>query len=692
MGRKRLRRNESAAERGLLDVGLRFPGAPKQDGERGYKLSRDLEEIRETWLRGDNFRWPETSWPTAPLSIPELFAFCDTVDFALRRATDGVRASRPTAVDALQLSERLEAMDRSLRAQLDRVNTSKWRKAIADIAMLRFHLCRSIILYLQTHACPDVMAADDPNAWLDSDSSNGVRLAVIDRLASAHETLEAWFLGTGQQARYADHRAELFAFRVMAHSTLDSITGADTRQRTGFTKKMLIEAKDLISTFLNSVRGNRAHNARMPCLLAEAILSFQWEGDRSGFERRIRELADDPVLQPYERINLLRSVLPSGREDPERTMATISQILDIAVAEPPRLRDQLLASITPYLVGVLAEVSRTQPERASLISGRLSGFGSDRSRWGSRPHVWLLGGNRAIALLDRLESIDVIDLPTLGDGGTLEKLVNLHAEEHEQIHDLGRLRKHLTEQMRPLTTRLAAFDTPVTTFGFGHLKYLPIGALTGSGAILAMKPGIRGLARRQDWEVTPPECGVQRRLVIDEALSQSRDIPTARSSVTTFNSATPLRSELQALQPMEALIEPAREVVFFGHGFVDQFRSDHFGLVTRRDPARDGAYFVPAKVFAQGDLRCAVFALIMACGSGQAGVFSSTQISVADAFCIAGCQLVIAPLWPIEATVAADFTGRFLAKIDQGMRAEDAWAQVLSQDPNRFCSIALFSD
>ncbi len=692
MGRKQLRRIESEAERALQEIGLRFPGSPTRDHARGTELSRQLEEVRAAWLGGDGSIWPDTSWPAAPLSIPELFAYCATVDFALRRATDGVRPSRPIAVDALRLSERLETMDRSLRAHLVRVTTSKWRKAAADIAMLRFHLCRSIILHLQTHECPDLNAADDPNSWLDPVSSDDVRLSMIDRLASAHDALEAWFLATGDQEKFRDQRAELFAYRVMAHSTLDSRTDADTRQRTGFTEELVVQARDLIRTFLASVRGQGEHDARVPCLLAEAILSVQWEGDWSGFACRLRELANDRVLQPYERINLLRSALPTGDQDPEGTMDTIDQILDVADAQPPTLRGQLLASITPFLVATLTGVCRSEPQRASSISGRLGGFGADRSRWSSRPHVWLLSGREAIALIDRSDSVEVFGLPTLGERGTLEKLVNLHAEEHEQIHDLGRLRKQLTEQMRPLTARLSEFDVPVTIFGFGHLKYLPLGALTGSGAILATTPGVRGLARRQDWEVPSPECEIQRRLVIDDALVQSRSIPTAQGAVIHFNSAAPFVSEEEAVRPMESLIEPAREIVFFGHGFVDQFRSAHFGLVTRHDFVRGGAYFVPATFLSSGDLRCTTFALIMACGSGQGGVFSNTEISVADAFCIAGCQLVIAPLWPIEATVAADFTRKFLAGIDNGARAEDMWSQLLSQEPNRFCSIALFSD
>ena len=33
-----------------------------------------------------------------------------------------------------------------------------------------------------------------------------------------------------------------------------------------------------------------------------------------------------------------------------------------------------------------------------------------------------------------------------------------------------------------------------------------------------------------------------------------------------------------------------------------------------------------------------------------------------------------------------------LAGIDKGSRPEDVWSQLLSQEPIRFCSIALFSD
>jgi CHAT domain-containing protein len=134
------------------------------------------------------------------------------------------------------------------------------------------------------------------------------------------------------------------------------------------------------------------------------------------------------------------------------------------------------------------------------------------------------------------------------------------------------------------------------------------------------------------------------------------------------------------------------ELVYFGHGYVDQFAHERAGLTLSIDP-QEKCTFLPCNAIANFDLSRMTLAVVMACGAGQGNVFVESAPSMAGAFSMAGVQSVVAPLWPIGRKVGSSYVTEFVKQLDRSASSGSAraiWNTVLEKDPNGFFSVGLF--
>lgn len=352
-------------------------------------------------------------------------------------------------------------------------------------------------------------------------------------------------------------------------------------------------------------------------------------------------------------------------------------------------RTGILGSVLTHVLTAMAKVAIAGAKCGAVLARRVAGLPSRNDI--ATHHVWLIEGELPVAIVESSDgAARTIELPALADWELLQEIILNHAEEHEDYYDPKELRQRMSKAVGPLRNVVAEFESPFTVHAFGRLKHLPLAALTGKGSILAKHPtckilshGGKGQAGRADRS--------GRFAIVDCELAQSETLKgLAQSDVRTYNSGLCDRS-VGAGAAFDALVRTAaREVLFFGHGYVDQFHLGHVGLIT--DKSCDPPAFMPSTAIRQMDLSGVELALIMACGAGQGNVFLEPSLSVGHAFRLAGVKHVIAPQWPILAEHALDFTNRYLKLINSGTEYVEAWSTLLGQDPNRFISIALFGD
>ncbi len=358
---------------------------------------------------------------------------------------------------------------------------------------------------------------------------------------------------------------------------------------------------------------------------------------------------------------------------------------------------RLRAHVWPLLTEALARAALAEPLRSSSVAWRLARFdGESPAEPGRSTHVWVLDGKPPTALIETANTVTPIALPDVDYGYLLRELVGKHAEEYDVIHQVDGLRKELGRQFRPLCEALASLSAPVTIHAFGVLKHVPYAALTGSGSILAVRPHLTIAPRRasQRCPETVAVAAVTRLIVHDRQLTVPKLALAGATHVVPFDSRKPSEDpgaeyDDEVIAELLNAIGDCRQFVFFGHGYVDQFATNRTGLVVRN--LDDGwQRRIPVGAIAAQDFRGLEWAVLLACGAGQGGVFVDSDIGISDAFNLAGAQHVIAPLWPITRATAAEFLTKLLHEIDYLHRPIGAaWANVLAQDPNRFGAMAL---
>ena len=679
MGRKQMRDRLETLGQALAAHGVLFPTPPASKGKLLSGLAEYLK-IRDAWETGGTESLPSIDVEGTVLTLEQLAVVATQADFAVRRATDGLEASRPVAVDALRISELLAACLSDLRpnAPHDWETTPRKLRLYADLLCgAQFELSRTLVDYLITHFAPNVEAGrDEPDAWLTLDETNEVRLGLLRRVVDTQRAMA--HLGSTAP----DLLADTYANRIIAIAQVGSLRDpnqslADRVRELGWLlEHEAVEARALIGQQLSLKCDD---NGRF--LIASAILESVEQGLGSP-EVAFREASNLPGLRGRNLVGVLRTVL-GFVSCPAEAVSLITRILDEAAeiggSEGAGLRTESL----PQMLQACATYAASDPDSIRAVLRRIAFISADSEPRGE--HLWLVPGSPAVAVLERPGSTEVIPLPGLSDITLFERLINEHAEEFEAIHSVDGLRRAMTQAIEPLRSPLCACHGPVTVHAFGHLKHIPLASLAGRGSILACAPGVRIFAPGSE----PIGPKAARRLwVVDDSLSQVTRLPiTGNCHVAAFNSASAEldRRAIDAFATLQAA--EMNEFFYFGHGHVDQFRVELAGLVLHQ--STHGPKIVPSIQVARFDLRHVELAVVLACGAGQGNVFVEPSLSIGHAFRVAGVQYVIAPQWPVKAQDALAFVERFLHHLGQGQDYVGAWSKVLAEDPNRYMSIAM---
>lgn len=681
--------SEEAHQR-LAEAGLLL-GETSLSRERAAERQTACDQARAAWEAGAVVVWPSIDIPDGPLSKSELFALSDAVGFTLRRAADGYRPSRRAAFALMNLLMRLVRIRAAVIGEVRADRRDGLTLAALDAAHLIVPLAYQMLQYLNSHPLP--VADPEIDAWANEEQTAEVRRSLLAWLAEAHDDLDT-ALQTTELRTAAAERAVFGGLRVLAIATVSSTEkglasppGADLLG--SISSDRLTDLTALISVELQRLLDDDGENPEYAAFLMNAfgIIEYLWKGDSASFHSLGIDIARWR-LPVHAKVRALVSSIAWATD--EECFDLLQRLFDLVDGEPPIRQEYIRASAGDSVLTALARLALAHPTEVSTLAGRLAGFGTDRLRWtSSHPHLWLIPGRPAVAVLDHGTDVEVLPLERL-DYSTLAEVTDLHAEEYVESHNPGRIRRDLSDQLRPLGHHLADLASAVSFYPFGHLKHIPLPALTGRDVRLAAQPGLYRLAHRlMNHDKVPLTEGPRgRAFVADDDLEAFKRVPVGKASVFKFDSTDP---NADGIPPaFEQLTAGWREVIFFGHGYVDQFQSTQVGLVTRF--VEDGAMFSPPQSFASFDLRSTELAVVLGCGSGQGNVFVEPHASVADGFCLGGARWVMAPTWPILAADGAEFLARLTARLDRGESAVDAWAAILEEEPNRFCSICLFAD
>ena len=690
MGRRRARLIADEVSEELQALGIVLDHGVEATRALVVEMHRHLE-MRELRESSSSQRLPTTDRGDRPITIAELVGLAHDNAFALRRASDGLVASRPIALDATKLSRRAAAALRILAGPDGKRDLPKrLHPPAVFIAMGVFELSRSLVGYLAAHHAPDVAAGRDaPDAWLDESGTSQERVAAIRDVALAHRVMERLRPRSAEDVALLN-RALMFAQRIAAIVQAASADVPHTAIAGHVRSQQWLEPSEVEAAraCINAAT-QRAPDANTAELSIALAMIDVLEGQATDLATALREAAEH--LDGINQVGVLRTVI--GLEDRPEARADAADAL-IAATMPGTGADALILRVQslPQLLDATASTALADPRRAALLARRIAAL-PDLHDF-TQHHVWLIPGRTPVALIEwQPTQLEVVPLPALNDLSVMETLIVRHAEEFAQAFDLGRLRQQLTAMIDPLRTALSTARAPVTFHAFGWLKHIPLAGLTGRGSILAIAPGLHlfapGPSERAASGGRPADRRQSRLYLIDDELSGRRPLTVpVGSEVARFDSRLDGNEAKQVVQSALARRDTS-ELIFFGHGHVDQFHLLHAGLVVGE--TGDAPLFVPSIVLARLDLRSIDMALVMACGAGQGNVFVEPSLSVGHAFRAAGARTVIAPQWPILAADGLAFTQRFLTLVDQGTEYGDAWARVLAQDPRRFMSVALLS-
>lgn len=656
----------------------------------GFRADSDADlatyfNTRSEWENGELKTLPSIDLGDAPVSVTKLASTGLLAGFVVRRAADGVTASRRVVFDAMRLSDRLASCLRVIELTAPHWSALASR-LVGPTNLMVFALSevnRALLSYLLLRPAPDIsQGRESPDAWLGLAETAEYRRTCLRRVVAAHRAfvrLPAY----GPQSDFEEQEALSYADRILAHAGAGTTNG--TREQL---VDLVLETDWLDEEELHRARqllaGRTTTDVR--CLLAWSILSVVEDGETIGTEVFERALAL-PNSTPRNRVTTLFNLLQFATTW-EGVQEAILRIVQEISAVDGREREVLQTQALPIMLASVAALAEENPVAASNVLRVLAQVPAGLDF--GRDHLWLVPGPPTIAVLERREEqrVEVFRLPGLDKAALLERLVLEHAEEFSDNFSTDGLRKDLTAAIEPLRTPLANRSGPVSVHPFGSLKHVPISSLTGREALLASRPGVflHALGR-------PPTAGGQigRFWLFDESIAQSKKLPRNETDESFgFDSTTdeldPGSEEaFLALQSTKMT-----QIVCFTHGHVDQFERLHVGIVINQSD--EGSRFVPSIQIGQFDLRHVELAVVLACGAGQGSVFCEPSLSLGHAFRAAGVQTVIAPQWPIIAEDALGFLRRFLGRVDEGDPYQLAWSEVLSEEPNKYMSVAFLAE
>lgn len=699
MGRKSRSKRDARMLRERLDAGglLGVASDGRVDGH-----SQEADRYRAVWERLSNDdsaaldEWLALDFD-CPLTLRELVSLAYSALLALRLGANGREAIRPIAIRALQVSDRLDQVERLVSGSGASVNSS----TLHDFWFATLSLNQCLLSHLQLHPVPDVLRAADPDAYAAIDVSGDV---TADLLSRAHRVFGATAgLLMDRRSRFADDEsvrvfyAEALTLRLTAEVQYRAISNDGRLCSSIMTDAELKKAVVILRA--EASRLQLEHRLESAVAMESAALAG--EGCLTGPTASLARSWDTLVtMDPGDAINTVHRYVMAIRytpvEEPSELFDRIEKCIDF-VSRQGIAAARLRAHAWPHLANALAAVALAEPARSSRVAWRLARFdGESPPEPCKSAHVWVLNGKPPTALIETADTVTPIALPEVDYGYLLRELVGKHAEEYDEVCQVDGLRKELGRQFRPLCEALASLSVPVTIHAFGVLKHVPYAALTGSGSILAVRPHLTIAPRRasQRCPGTVAVAAVTRLIVHDRQLTVPKLALASATHVVPFDSRKPSEDpgaeyDDEVIAELLNAIGDCRQFVFFGHGYVDQFATTRTGLVVRN--LDDGwQRRIPVGALSAQDFRRLEWAVLLACGAGQGGVFVESDIGIADAFTLAGAQHVIAPLWPITEATAADFLTKLLHEIDRLDRPiGTAWANVLAQDPNRFGAMAL---
>lgn len=685
MGASRLRNDWIELRQALRDFGV-DPSLGQFQKHYRDEVANYLA-LRKEWDRGNTNVLPIPTSVYVPATAAEVCGAAHTLEFSLRRAADGVQASRPIAVDALVLIHRIN----SCLELIDSATTKSpglLRKlcSVADgLSYSLFNLTRTVLGYLTGHFAPDLdQGRSAPDGWMDLEGTVSTRQQLLAIAVQAHRTQLRLrqFRGEALDGHYANMNAQ----RIVLHAQVasqDHSTGT-LRERIGLLGWPQSDELKAIKSNLQ-VSQDADAEVRSQVLIAKACIAFV-EGTQDELGPAVREAAEVEGMSGRNLISLLMTAL-QFTDDVDESIGVVLRVLDEVDEAPVNERHIILGSVLEGVLGALARIAVLEPDSVAAIARRVAGVPAEHVF--ASHQLWLIPGFPAIGLLEYSKSdTTAIELPGLSNLELLHDLIVNHAEEFEDTFPLNNLRKDLSEAITPLRKVVCDLTSPVTVHAFRHLKHLPIAGLTGRGSILAKQPICKILALGPARSSNGGE-DTERLFIIDRELDQVAKLPGVTQHTSRSYDSSNVTNEIGvALEELHQT--SAREVFFFGHGHVDQFHLGHSGLVF--DQQENGGRFIPATTLCELDLARVELALVMACGSGQGNVFQEPTLSVGHAFRRAGAKHVIAPQWPIHAKAGLEFITRYIALLDAGVGYVEAWSTVLAQDPKTFISIALLGE
>jgi len=615
VGRRRARQIEDDARDRLQRAGISLDRlSALSDGLTSEMLSHF--GLRRDWEAGSLEGLPDTDVGDQILSIAELVGVAHTSAFLLRRTSDGLSSSRPLAIDALRIYRRCESALTAM-AGLHGLNDvpKRLRDPVSAVALGLFELARSLVQYLVTQPAPDLAAGrDSVDGWLDVNQTSEERNAALAAVTLSHRVLER--LRNRDADLGSRDSAAMFAQRIAAAFQSASCEVSQTDIGMYLRERHWLDPAE-ISTARSYFEEAR-HSANSPqdaeLALAAAMINIAEDGTADLLDEFRAAAA---AYGGLNRVGMLRTLV-NFVEDPNELEVLAYDLLTATASGASCDAATLRVQALPQLLNALAAISLHDAAKAALLARRIAGLAD--SEVFTHDHLWIIPARTPVALIEwRASEPEVIALPDLNDPAVVGTLINEHAEDFERAFDVSRLRQRLTALIQPLRSVLADASAAMSFHGFGWTKHIPIAALTGRGSILAISPGMYVFAPGP-----PPETSLHsgRVLVVDRELYEDYPVQTTQGAQVVFFDSRDDGTD--ALATMRATLASGdlSELVFFGHGHVDQFNLLQTGLVIGiQAPASnagdDSVLLIPSVAIAGLDLRAVRLALVMACGAGR---------------------------------------------------------------------------
>lgn len=618
-------------------------------------------------------------------SLGELGLYGMMFHWALRLSHDGDTSTHGVASSARACSD-VTAV--ALKLEWDHPQKATIN---AELLQSAFHLNRGLLVFAARHFLPSNSDAEAADAWHCRCSQQAAAEPLYERCVEANEKLlrlDPWRVDR-------EHRADLLAMRMVVERAWIAVGDCAACAR----HPNAINSADRPSTApleeiwreLNQLLADSAALAKRPAVIEGRISALL--SNLTGVSRT-KGLVRDLIASPLPRSEKARTLVELACRSDNEVSETLT-LLNLAFGELSTVSSAefftFRAAVGTTMSLLLAElVTEENVGKVFEIASKLCGLIPADPWPASANHIFLFPGSPCKILQRDGPNMSLNEF-TVDIDNTVAPMVIDHAEEKvDQSPDLKALRDELSRQFEPVLNQLAAAGNPPTVHAFGFLKHVPLGNLKFDGRTYASKytygtpvPNSRTRAHR----ATDSETGGGRIALLDSSFTQ---LPTCnnldRNRVRSFDSRNCNSDD--AIQQIFGDLDQFEELIFFGHGSVEQTDYKRRGLVVGDNIDRPRVLLPES--FLSRDLSHLKWAAIIACGAGQGSVLVEGVPSAAECLLEAGAQAVIAPRWPIENNRGRLFLDAWLKKVDSGLSPRDACVRVTAGDPKNYFSIECF--